>query len=161
MSQLSLYFKALVSMFIALSWTKWNTRVWGVWGVRWGGWPAMVCIIHRLEPRISPRNHPHSPNSQDPNVLMFLWPRTHQNLEAFVLKTINYLWIFHFIRAPGGKKSFYSNIPKLSCLHYFPHFTTHDGTRSGSVLSIRTCHKSRVAHLIPFSKHLFPLVAEP
>lgn len=66
----------------------------------------MVCIIHRLEPRISPQNHPRSPNSQDPNVLMFLWSRTHQNMEAFVLKTIDYLRLFHFIRAPGGKNHF-------------------------------------------------------
>lgn len=35
--------------------------------MRRGEWPAMVCIIQRLEPRISPQNHPHSPNSEDPN----------------------------------------------------------------------------------------------
>lgn len=36
-----------------------------------------------------------------PMNLMLIWPRTHQNMEAFVLRAIDCL--FHFIRISGGK----------------------------------------------------------
>ena len=60
------------------------------WGVRWRNPLRMVCFTHWLEPRLFPLDSPYLPSSQDPKELMFIWPKTHQNMEVFVVWARDY-----------------------------------------------------------------------
>lgn len=154
MSQLSLYFKPLICLFVALSWTKWNIWMWGVWGVRWGEWPEMVCIIHRVELRISRQNHLYSPNSK----IQMNWCLSDQDpSEHGSLCLVRHrLSASHFIRAHGEKVILfeYSKPIQFALFSSFYHPWCH---KDGLCLSIMTCHKSRVACLISFYRHLFTI----